>query len=35
VRAIYKPERFTVDELAVIVPQALAEGLVNLSPARE
>lgn len=35
VRTIYKPERFTVDELAVIVPQALAEGLVNLSPARE
>lgn len=34
-RTIYKPERFTVDELAVIVPQALAEGLVNLSPARE
>jgi NAD(P)-dependent dehydrogenase (short-subunit alcohol dehydrogenase family) len=35
VKILYKPERFTVDELAVVLPQALGEGLASLLPARD
>jgi len=35
IKTIYKPGRWTLDELDELVPQTLAEGLVNPAPARQ